>query len=49
MLNELLTRLRFLLTRKVRCEVDEVLQSHLEQQIQINIAAWCSLLRRRNL
>ena len=31
MLNELLTRLRFLLTRKAHCEVDEVLQSHLEQ------------------
>jgi putative ABC transport system permease protein len=39
MLNELLTRLRFVIARKTHREVDEELQFHLEQQTRINIAA----------
>jgi putative ABC transport system permease protein len=39
MLNELLTRLRFLVTRKAHREVDDELQFHLDQQIRANIAA----------
>jgi putative ABC transport system permease protein len=39
MINEWLTRLRFLVTREARREVDEELQFHLDQQTQANIAA----------
>jgi predicted permease len=39
MLIELLTRLRFLLSRRTHREVDEELAFHLEQQIEANIAA----------
>jgi putative ABC transport system permease protein len=42
MLHELLTRIRFLLRRKPRLEVDEELRFHLEQQIEANIAAGMS-------
>lgn len=38
MLHELLSRLRFLFARKRPSEVDEELQFHLEQQIEMNIA-----------
>jgi predicted permease len=39
MLKQLLTRLRFFVARKTHREVDEELQFHLEQQIEVNIAA----------
>jgi putative ABC transport system permease protein len=42
MLHELLTRIRFLLRRKPRLEVDEELRFHLEHQIEANIAAGMS-------
>jgi putative ABC transport system permease protein len=42
MLNELMTRLRFLLAPKARDEVDEELQFHLEQQTQANVSAGMS-------
>lgn len=38
MLHELLSRLRFLFARKRSSELDEELQFHLEQQIEMNIA-----------
>jgi putative ABC transport system permease protein len=42
MLHELLTRIRFLLRRKPRLEVDEELRFHLEHQIEANITAGMS-------
>jgi putative ABC transport system permease protein len=42
MLNELLTRIRFLLRRGSRREVDEEFQFHLERQVEANVAAGMS-------
>ncbi len=42
MLDELLTRIRFLLRRKPRMEVDDELRFHIEKQIEANIAAGLS-------
>src|SRR5271163_2572933 len=38
MLNELLTRLRFLISRRSHLEVDDELRFHLERQVEANIA-----------
>jgi putative ABC transport system permease protein len=42
MLNEWLSRLRFLFTGKGRVEVDEELEFHLERQVETNVAAGMS-------
>jgi predicted permease len=43
MLRELLTRLRFLIQRRTRGEIDDELRFHLEQQVEANITAGMAL------
>lgn len=47
MIKELLTRLRFILSPRPKCELDEELQFHVEQSTQANMAAGMTLQEAR--